>query len=215
MALADVVRGATSASDVDAGHPDRRRGGPDVSGLLNADRTRGSLSVSDSDVPQGRWHIVRWALYLCSVLATVGIVFLIAMFVAFAMDARSTALTIGWFNDVLVLVSYSLAAPAVFVLHALLGPKWPRWSRLAGVLGLVGILGVVLLQTLLVTGALTFEQQIGPVSLAFLAVAAWLVSTGFMGSRSGVLPGGTRMGLLGAIYVGLPLWAVWLARRLR
>ena len=179
-----------------------------------ADRTGASTAVADAGNP-GRPVVCR-ALYLCSILATAGIVFLIAMFVAFfAAGAGSTGSTFGWINDVLVLVSYACAAPAVFALHQLLRPRWRVWSWLAGGLGLVGIAGIVVLQALLVTGALTFQEQIGPVSLAFLATGGWLLSTGLMGSRAGVLPGGVRMGLLAAIYVGLPLWAVWLGRRLR
>jgi hypothetical protein len=68
---------------------------------------------------------------------------------------------------------------------------------------------------MLVTRVLTFEQQIGPVSLAFLALAAWFIATGRLAARAGVFPHGTRLGVLAATYAGYPLWAFRLARALR
>jgi hypothetical protein len=40
------------------------------------------------------------------------------------------------------------------------------------------------------------------------------VLTGYLGSSSGTLPHGLRMGLLAVTYVGYPIWAFWLGRRL-
>ncbi len=57
-------------------------------------------------------------------------------------------------------------------------------------------------------------QQIGPVSAAFLALAAWFVLTGRIASHAGVLPHGTRLGVLAASYAGYPIWAFGLARTL-
>ena len=73
---------------------------------------------------------------------------------------------------------------------------------------------IVVLQLLLVTGVLTFEEEIGPVSLAFLALAAWFILTGRIAARAGVVPGGTRLGVLAASYVGYPVWAFRIARTL-
>jgi hypothetical protein len=70
------------------------------------------------------------------------------------------------------------------------------------------------MQAVLVVGALRFEEQIGAVSFALIAFAAWLVIVGRLGSSSGVLPHGVRMGLLAATYVGYPFWAFWLGRHL-
>ena len=69
-----------------------------------------------------------------------------------------------------------------------------------------------MLQVLLVGEVLTFEEQIGPVSLAFLVLAAWFVLYGRLAARAGVLPGGTRLGLIGASYAGYPVWAFRVAR---
>ena len=41
-----------------------------------------------------------------------------------------------------------------------------------------------------------------------------MVGTGVLARRSGMLPNGLRDGLLGALYVGYPVWAVALGRRL-
>ncbi len=148
------------------------------------------------------------------VLAAVGILFLAAMFASFGVGARSPGLVFGWINDVLVMLSYLLAAPAAVALWVLLRPLAPVLSGLALVLGIAAIAAIGFLQLLLVVGALTFEDQIGPASIAFLALTAWFLLTGYLGSRSVVLPGGVRMGLLAATYVAYPVWAVWLGRRL-
>jgi hypothetical protein len=52
------------------------------------------------------------------------------------------------------------------------------------------------------------------VLIAYLAFAGWLWIVGSLGSASGGLPNGRRMALVAATIVGLPLWLVWIARRL-
>jgi hypothetical protein len=152
--------------------------------------------------------------YASGVVAAIGLVFLIAMFVSFAVRAMSPGLVFGWINDVLVMVSYLLVIPSVIAVGALLRPTAPVASWLATMIGLGGVVAVVVLQSMLVLGALTFEEQIGPVSLALLVFALWFVMVGYLGSSSGVLPHGVRMGLLAAMYVGYPFWAFWLGRHL-
>lgn len=63
-------------------------------------------------------------------------------------------------------------------------------------------------------GAMTFEEQIGPVSIALLAVGAWMVGIGYVARSAGVLPNGVRNGVLGALYVGYPIWAIDVGRSL-
>jgi hypothetical protein len=77
---------------------------------------------------------------------------------------------------------------------------------------LVAIFAIAVLQWQLVTGALTFEQQIGPVSIAFLALGAWFVLSAYLGA--GLLPYGVGIGVLAALYVGYPLLAFRLGRTL-
>jgi hypothetical protein len=153
-------------------------------------------------------------LVVSGIVAGVGVAFLVAMFAAFAIGARETALVLGRINDVLILVGYLLAAPAVLALRALARPQAGWAGDVLASVGIAAIGAIVVLQSLLVAGTLTFEQQVGPVSVALLVLGAWFVVTGRIASAGGVLPGGARMGLLAATYVGYPVWALWLGRRL-
>jgi hypothetical protein len=152
--------------------------------------------------------------YASGVLAAIGVAFLVAMAAAFAVDARPAAMVFGAANDVLVMVSYLLTAPAVLALVPLLRPRAPILSAFVAVVGLLSIAGIVFLQLLLVIGVLTFEQQIGPASIVYIGLAVWFVVSGYVGRAAGVLPNGVRWGILGATYVGYPIWAFWMSRHL-
>jgi hypothetical protein len=85
------------------------------------------------------------------------------------------------------------------------------------VLALVGagaLVATIVLQWLLVTGRLTFEAQVLPVSIALLGAGVWMVGTGYLARATGLLPHGVRNGLLGMFYVGYPVWAIDVGRRL-
>lgn len=159
-------------------------------------------------------RIAAAGLRASGVVGAVGVGFLIAMFAAFGVGARSAGMAFGWVNDVTGVVTLPLALPGMLALHARIRPH----AGVAGdpllVIGVGSAGAIVMLQVLLVTGVLTFEEQIGPVSLAFLALAAWFVLTGRIAARSGVLPGGTRLGVLAASYVGYPIWAFRLGSQL-
>jgi len=148
------------------------------------------------------------------VLAAIGVAFLVAMFVSFGVGATSAGMVFGRINDVLVMLAYLLAGPSALALHKLLRLRAPLLSLIAAVIGIGAIIAIVVLQALLIAGALTFEQQVGPVSIALVVLGGWFVLTGHMGRSSGVLPNGVRMGILAATYVGYPAWAFWLSRRL-
>ena len=152
--------------------------------------------------------------FASGVLGALGVVFMTAMFTSFAVGAKPAGMVFGWINDVLVMLAYLLTAPAVLVLVPLLRPRAPLLSVLVAVIGLLSIAGIVFLQMLLVIGVLTFEQQIGLVSIVYVGLAVWFVVTGYLGRAAGFLPDGVRMGILGATYVGYPVWAFWLSRRL-
>jgi hypothetical protein len=152
--------------------------------------------------------------FASGVLGAFGVAFLVAMAASFAVGATSAGMVFGWTNDVLVMVSYLLTAPAVLALVPLLRPRAPILGAFAAVVGLLSIAGVVFLQLLLVIGVLTFEQQIGPASIAYIGLAVWFVVSGYLGRAVGVLPNGVHWGILGATYLGYPIWAFWMSRRL-
>jgi hypothetical protein len=151
------------------------------------------------------------AAYVSGVVAAVGVVFLIAMFVSFGVGSELAG-AFGRVNDVLIAVQYSLALPAAVALHALLRPRNKRLSPLVLLIGIIGLLAVVVLQVLLVFGVLTFERQVVYVVLALLVVGAWLVITGILARP--ILPHSERMSLLAVPYVGYPVWAFWLGTQL-
>ncbi len=153
-------------------------------------------------------RLVGWTACASGVIAATGLVFLIAMFASFAVDAQSSGMVFGWINDVLVTVSYLLAAPTAIALGALHRRHAPVVGGLVTIIGITAITAIVVLQLLLVVGALTFEAQIGSLSMALLVLAVWFVTTGYVGSSSGDLPHGVRMGLLAATYVCYPIWAL-------
>ena len=148
------------------------------------------------------------------IIGGIGLAFLIGMFAAFAAGARSLGMTLGWVNDITGVITLPMALPGVLALHARVRPQA---GPAADALLLVGVGAggtIVVLQALLVSGVVTFEEQIGPVSLAFLVLAAWFVLYGRLASRCGVVRDGTRLGVLAATYAGYPVWAFRIARAL-
>jgi hypothetical protein len=154
------------------------------------------------------------AAYATAVITPIGLAFLVAMYIAFALGAMSQGLTFGWINDTLAVLTGLLMLPIAVAVHVVLRDRAPQASRLALIVGIGANLAIVILQSLLVAGVLTFEQEIGPVLVAFLALVVWFVSTGLVGRSTGVLPHGLRMSVLAATYLGFPFWAVWLGRNL-
>ncbi len=173
------------------------------------------------ELSQTERSVLRAAVRLAPVsagVAALGIVFITIMFGAFATNARPTALAFGWLNDLMVLVSYLLAVPLVLALHVVFRHRGvatgPGGFALATV-AVVALAAVVVLQGLLVAGRIAFEDEVVPASVAILAFGAWLVIAGWLASRAGIVTRGARMGLVGASYLGYPLWAVWAGRTLR
>ena len=160
------------------------------------------------------WRWARLCTQAAGLVAAVGVVFLGGMFVAFAVGATPVAMTLGRINDVLIMIAYPLAIPGLLGLWWLTRGQAPVRSSLAAILGIVSIGAIAGLQALLVREVLTFSEQVGPVTLALLGFGTSLVLLGAAGRSGGLLPGGVRMGLAGATYVGFPLWARWAAREL-
>ncbi len=145
-----------------------------------------------------------------AVVSAVALAFLIAMFVAFGVGAASAGRAFGAINDGLILVAYLLAAPGVVATMAVLHARRPGLTTASGLLALAAIAAITVLQWQLVVGGLTFEQQIGPVSVAFLVLGGWFVLSGYIGA--GLLPYGVGTGVLAALYIGYPLLAFRLGR---
>lgn len=170
----------------------------------------------DPSSPASRRRRLAGAALLASApIGAVSIVALAGMYVGFAVGARSTALTLGRVNDVLAIPTVLLISPAVVELFVLTGPgRIPQRIAIA-MIGLGGIASVAWLQWLLVSEQLPFEQQVGPVMVGFAGLATWFIATGWRASRQGLMPGGTRLGVLAALFVGQPWWALRWGRLLR
>lgn len=161
-----------------------------------------------------RIRLAAGALLASSAINAVGVVALVGMFVGFALGERSTALTLGRTNDILGLIGALLMAPAVLEIHLVAGPDRRVLRTVVAVVGIGAIAAIVVLQALLITERLTFERQIGPVMVAYLAIAAWFIIGGWAASKAGVMPNGGRLGVIAATYAGQPLWALRWARTL-
>jgi len=149
------------------------------------------------------------------IIATIGIVFLIAMFISFATPLKSLGATFGMINDICVAIQYLLTIPIALALRQILLPYNPTLIRVATAVGILMMLVVVGLQLALVFGLLAFEKQVVWVTLAMLGgVGAWLVITGLVARSTGKFPNSLLMSSLAVPYVGYPLWAFWLAQRL-
>ena len=177
--------------------------------LMNAEP-----QAQKSVIAQPRWHVViaGWCAYSSAVVSVFGIGLLAMLYVtliAFGDDFGS-----GRLNDISVIVHYALTLPIALVLRQLLKPYGPGRSLAGMLLGIVGMSAVIVLQMLLVTGVLTFRQQVGFVIVAFIPIAAWFVINGRLGRSSDILPGGMRLQVLAALYFGYPWWAFRLGRRL-
>src|SRR6476619_1182943 len=113
-------------------------------------------------------YVAGVATITSSAIAAVALVLLVLMFLAFGLGATSAGQTFGGINDALVLVAYVLAVPGVLTTAEMLHSRHGRLAVLGALVALGAIVAITVLQWQLVTGALTFEQQIGPVSIAFL-----------------------------------------------
>ena len=157
-----------------------------------------------------RLGIMRLGGWSASVSGTIAAVGLVLWFARFAFPGGP----VGWFNDLLVMIQYALGLPIAIALHAVFSRYNPGLSWLALIVGVAGMLGVVVLQALLLVRALSFAQQVVPVSIAILVVRAWLVITGYLGRSTGLFRHSLPMSLVAVPYFGYPIWAWWLARSL-
>jgi hypothetical protein len=149
------------------------------------------------------------------VVAAVGVVFLIGMFILFTTPFRALALRFGIINDICIMIQYLLAIPVALALYRILRPYHPTLITLATFIGITAMLVVIALQLALIRGVLAFEEQVVWVSLAMIGgVGAWLVITGLVARSTGRLPNSVLVSLAAVPYLGYPLWAFWIGRRL-
>jgi hypothetical protein len=168
--------------------------------------------VETMTAPRPGMRLAGLASLASAAFAAVALILLFSMFAAFGVGATSMGRTFGGINDALILVAYGLAVPGVLATAAILRPTRPILVVLAAFIALIAIGAILVLQWLLVSGAMTFEDQIGPVSVAFLALGGWFVLSGYLGA--GRLPYGVGLGALAALYVGYPVLAYRLGRSL-
>jgi hypothetical protein len=89
------------------------------------------------------------------------LLFLVAMFASFTLGATSLGLVFGWINDFSAVVAALLMLPLVVAIHVVVRPRAPILSRLATVIGFGPNVAIMVLQSLLVLGALPFQEEIG------------------------------------------------------
>jgi hypothetical protein len=159
----------------------------------------------------GMARLASWTLGASAVAGAVGAVFLVLMYALFGAGDQAAGQAAGRINDTLAIASYLLLAPTIVVLHGRLR-RGTVIGRSETLLGVVGAGGIVVLQGLLVADVLTFEQQIGPVTVAFLVLGAWFVLTDRRARTLGPWPNGGVIGVLAALYFGYPVWAYRVAR---
>lgn len=149
------------------------------------------------------------------IISAIGVVSLIAMFILFATPLKSLGLTFGMVNDICIAIQYLLTIPIALALYRILLPYNPALIRLATTAGITMMLVVIGLQLALVFGVLPFEKQVIWVSLAMIiGVGSWLVITGLVARSTGRLPNSVLMSSVAVPYLGYPVWAFWLGRRL-
>jgi hypothetical protein len=151
-------------------------------------------------------RFVIWASYVSGFIAFVGLVFLAIFFAG--------APLFGPLNDMAVVIHYFLLLPIMGYLYQILKPYGERLNKISFAIGLVGVIGVIVLQSMLVLGAIPFQQQIVLVIPAFLIGAVWFVLIERLGRRDDRIPKGLTLHILAGLVFAYPVWAFKLARNL-
>jgi hypothetical protein len=172
------------------------------------------IEIRDVDVSGRTLTTVGWLCLVVAVVAGVSFVCLVLMFILFAIGENGAGQLFGRTNDWLGLVSSVLALPIVVILGRLLYPAHPLTGLLITAVGTGAFAAIVLLSWLLVSDTWTFEQQIGPVSVAYVVLMGWFVVTGRRMATTGFHRRGLPLGIGAALYAGFPVWAIAVGRRL-
>ena len=156
---------------------------------------------------EGLVRVAGWFAYVSGVVSVFGIIFLVAFF-------GGAGGQFGTLNDIAVIIQYVLMLPIAVAFWRYLQPDNEGLSLIAFLIGLVGMLTVIVLQSLLVANLIPFEFYIVIVSTGFLVATVWFVITGIVGRAAGKLPNGLALDILAGLYIGYPIWAFRLGRRL-
>jgi hypothetical protein len=116
--------------------------------------------------------------------------------------------------DGLHVVTALALLPIPFALHRQLTAASPRRSAAGVALAVDAIAFGAILHALFAAGVIAFDIASPLLLIAYVAFVGWLWIVGSLGSRSGRLPNGRRMAVVGATVIGLPVWLVWVARHL-
>jgi len=172
-------------------------------------------STTQTLPPEALIRAVGGLAILSGLISAIGVVCLFTMFALFATSLTTLGLTFGMLNDICVAFQYLLTIPIALALDRILSPYNPGLIRVATVIGLAAMLAVIVLQLALILDVLTFEQQVPWVSLVMLGgVGSWLVMTGLVARSTGRMPHSLMMSAIAVPYLGYPVWAFWLGRRL-
>lgn len=148
-----------------------------------------------------------------AVVNVFGIGMVVAFYAVFLTSGGGEQL--GRLNDAAVAVQYTLMLPIAVALWRLLRPAGRRAALLTLAIGLFGMLTVIVLQLLLVFGVVPFQTQIFFVSVGFFITLAWFVLITRSGAGVPAVPQSMTLAVLAGLYVGYPVWAWMLSRRLR
>ena len=132
--------------------------------------------------------------------------FLIGFFTLADSGVTLAGISLGTVNDVLGAVQFLTLAPVAWALARRLPAS--RGVLVVTVVAVAAMVAFAVLSLLLVAGALTFDQQIGPVMVTIVATYLWLVAVNLLAHRTRALPRAvTRTGVLlgGALLTALIL----------
>ncbi len=146
------------------------------------------------------------AAHASAIVSAIGVVFLVLLYVGLFTRAK-WLLIFGPLNDVCVLAQYALALPLVLALHRLLTRQSPRLGLVAVIVGVAGIVGVVVFQSLLLAGLMSFRAQVPYASASILLIGVWIVIASLLGRQSGDMHASVALIVLAFVYFGYPVWA--------
>ena len=124
--------------------------------------------------------------------------FLLGFFALDSYGVRLAGFSLGHVNDILGAIQFAAFVPVAWAL----GRRLPatRTVSVATVVAVAAAAAFVVLSVLLIAGALTFSQQIGPVMVTIVAIYGWLLAVNLVAHRTRTLPRAvSRSGVLFAV----------------